>query len=190
MAQVYRYQNALLRKTTADKANLLPPPVVSSFVASTRDTLFLWGGGRSDAEAAVYTYSVNTETWLRKIFTRKKYHPTAGLWDGGCTLAGQCIYFYGGFYGGYYESYYSPISSFYKLKTDDFTWSKLSNEGGPIRKTGCRMIAYKDEVLLVVGGQYKSAVFSEQPGSRYEIGYTNELHSYSLYAGKFKHVVD
>ena len=52
------------------------------------------------------------------------------------------------------------------------------------------MITYKDQVL-VVGGRYApDAVFSKQPGSRYEQGYTNELHSYNLSAGKFKHVVN
>ena len=33
-------------------------------------------------------------------------------------------------------------------------------------------------------------MFLKQLGSRYEQEYTNELHSYSLSAGKFKHVVN
>ena len=165
----------------ADKAILSPPPGSLSFVASTRDTLFLWGG-RGDAEPeTVYTYSVNTETWMKEL--TKGPHPPAGLNGGGCTLAGQCIYFYGGFYASSYSG------TLYELNSDGFTWSKLSNDGGPPMKSGCRMITYKDQVL-VVGGWYKSdEVFSKQPGSRYERGYTNELHSYSLSAGKFKHVV-
>ena len=165
----------------ADKAILSPPPGAKSFVASTREALFLWGGGAE--RKAVYTYSINTETWMRE-FT-KGPRPPAGLRDGGCTLAGQCIYLYGGFYA---PSSYS--GTLYELNTDAFTWSKLSNDGGPLRKAGCRMITYKDQVL-VVGGRYKpNEVFSKQPGSRYEGGWTNELHSYSLSAGKFKHVVN
>ena len=168
-----------LTMAVADKAILSPPPGSFSFVASTRDTLFLWGGSKPET---VYTYSVNTETWMRE-FT-KGPHPPAGLNDGGCTLAGQCIYLY----GGYYASSYS--GTLYELNTDGFTWSKLSNDGGPPRKEGCRMITYKDQVL-VVGGRYApDKVFLKQPGSRYEGGYTNELHSYSLSAGKFKHVVN
>ena len=160
----------------ADKAILSPPPGSLSFVASTRDTLFLWGGEDAEPET-VYTYSVNTETWMRE-FTKG---PPARLRDGGCTLAGQCIYLYGG-------SYPSSFSgSLYELNTDDFTWSKLSNDGGPTRKIGCRMITYKDQVL-VVGGYYNPN--EVLPGSRYDGGYTNELHSYSLSAGKFKHVVN
>ena len=165
----------------ADKAILSPPHGVCSFVASTRDTLFLWGGRRDTEPETVYTYSVNTETWMRK-FT-KGPHPAAGLWNGGCTLAGQCIYLYGGFHGSYF-------GSLHELNTDNYIWSKLSIDGGPLRKEGCRMITYKDQVL-VVGGEYAAnEVFSKQPGSRYEQEFTNELHSYSLSAGKLKHVVD
>ena len=171
-----------LPMAVADKAILPPPPGAFSFVASTRNTLFLWGGLRDAEPETVYTYSINTETWMRK-FT-KGPHPPAGLYDGGCTLAGQCIYLYGGIYASSYSG------TLHELNTVGFTWSKLSNDGGPTRKAGCRMITYKDQVL-VVGGEYKpDEVFSKQPGSRYERGYTNELHSYSLSACKFKHVVN
>ena len=172
-----------LPMAVADKAILSPPPCGWSFVASTWDTLFLWGGVGDPEPETVYTYSVNTETWMEE-FT-KGPHPPAGLNDGGCTLAGQYIYLYGG--GDYSLSYSGTL---YELNTDGFTWSKLSNDGGPTRKAGCIMITYKDQVL-VVGGEYKSQErFSKQPGSRYEGEYTNELHSYSLSAGKFKHVVN
>ena len=171
-----------LPMAVADKAILSPPLCWGSFVASTLDTLFLWGGAGDAEPETVYTYSVNTETWMKE-FT-KGPHPPAGLWNGGCTLAGQCIYLYGGSDGSSYSG------SLYELNSDGFTWSKLSNDGGPPRKAACRMITYKDQVL-VVGGRYKpNEVFSKQPGSRYERGYTNELHSYSLSAGKFKHVVN
>ena len=168
-----------LPMAVADKAILLP---WGSFLASTRDTLFLWGGGGDAEPETVYTYSINTETWMKEL--AKGPHPPAGLLNGGCTLAGQCIYLYGGSYGSSYSG------SLYELNTDGFTWSKLSNDGGPPRKTGCRMITYKDQVLVVAGRCAPNEVFSKQPGSRYNVGYTNELHSYSLSAGKFKHVVN
>ena len=172
-----------LPMAVADKAILSPPHCWGSFVASILDTLFLCGGGDAEPET-VYTYSVNTETWMKE-FT-KGPHPPAGLRNGGCTLAGQCIYLYGG-------SYYAPSSysgTLYELNTDGFTWSKLSNDDGPLKKTECGMITYKDQVLVVGGTYNPNEVFSKQPGSRYEGGWTNELHSYSLSAGKFKHVVN
>ena len=166
----------------ADKAILSPPPSALSFVASTRETLFLWGGRGYAEPETVYTYSVNTETWMKEL--TKGPHPPAGLWNGGCTLAGRCIYLYGG------SDESSCFGSLYELNSDGFTWSELSNDGGPLKKNGCRMITYKDQVL-VVGGRYDpNEVFSKQPGSRYEGGCTNELHSYSLSASKFKHVVN
>ena len=171
-----------LTMAVAHKAILSPPPGAWSFIASTRDTLFLWGGLGDAEPETVYTYCVNTETWMKE-FT-KGPHPLARLWGGGCTLAGQSIYLYGGSYPSSYSG------TLYELNTDNFTWSRLSNDDGPPRKTGCRMITYKDQVL-VVGGRYKpDEVFSKQPGSRYEGEYTNELHSYSLSAGKFKYVVN
>ena len=161
----------------AAKTENSPSPRALSFLASAADGLYLWGG-RGDTEPnTVHIYSVNTETWMRE-FT-KGPHPPAGLCDGGCSLASQHIYLYGGGYDG------SSLSgSLYQLNTDNWSWSELSNcsAGGPVRKTGCRMITYKDQ-LVVVGGYYKEPD-SNQPGSRYEHGYTNELHCYSLITGK------
>ena len=161
---------------------LLPPPRSSSFVASTEDILYLWGGHHHDAEpSAVYIYSVNTETWMREI--AKGPRPPALLYGGGCSLAGQHIYLY----GGRVENTFTFTGSLYHVNTNNWTWSELSNcsVGGPLRKSRCGMITYKDQ-LVVVGGWYGygNEPDSKQPGSRYEDGCTNELHCYSLTTGK------
>ena len=154
-----------------------PPSRFSSFVASIKDSLYLWGGDGDAEPTTVHIYSVNTETWMRE-FT-KGPHPPAGLEDGGCSLAGQHIYLYGGSDGSSYSG------SLYQMNTDNWSWSELSNcsAGGPGRKSGCRMITYKDQ-LVVVGGCYGNEEHLKQRGSRYEYGYTNELHCYSLTTGK------
>ena len=151
-------------------------PRSSSFVASIKDSLYLWGGDGDAEPNTVHIYSVDTETWMRE-FT-KGPHPPARLEDGGCSLAGQHIYLYGGCDGSLYSG------SLYQLNTDNWSWSELSNcsAGGPGRKTGCRMITYKDQ-LVVVGGYYDKEHL-KQPGSRYKDGWTNELHCYSLTTGK------
>ena len=145
-----------------------PSPRSASFLASATDRLYLWSGYEPNT---VHIYSVNTETWMRE-FT-KGPHPPAGLRNGGCFLAGQHIYLYGGNDG------LSPSGSLYQFNTDNWSWSELSNcsAGGPGRKSGCRMITYKDQ-LVVVGGYYGliKKPNSKQPESRYEYGYTNELH--------------
>ena len=177
---VYTCDDALPNRLfMAAKTENSPSPRSLSFLASAADRLYLWGG-RGDTEPnTVHIYSVNTETWMRE-FT-KGPHPPAGLSNGGCSVAGQHIYLYGGNDGYLYSG------SLYQLNTDNWSWSELSNcsASGPGRKTGCRMITYKDQ-LVVVGGYYgfNKEPDSKQPGSRYEDGWTNELHCYSLTTGK------
>ena len=163
----------------ASKTELSSPARFNSFVASTEDKLYLWGGYKDTGPFAVYVYSVNVETWMREI--TKGPRPCAGLRGGGCSIAGQHIYLYGGYDGS------SHYGSLYQMNTDNWNWSELSNcsADGPRRKSGCRMIIYKDQ-LVVVGGYYGRTKDpdSKQPGSRYEVGWTNELHCYSLTTGK------
>ena len=63
----------------------------------------------------------------------------------------------------------------------------LSNcsPGGPGRKSGYGMVAYKHN-LVVIGGCYGGRrPSSTQAGSRYDKdGRTNEIHSYSVTTGK------
>ena len=157
---------------------LLPPPRSSALVTSKEDKLYLWGGYKVAEPNAVHIYSVKTEAWMREI--TKGSHPPAGLCGGGCSIAGQHIYFYGGRDGSFQSG------SLYQLNTDNWSWSELSNcsAGGPLRKIGCRMITYKDELILVGGWYGFNEPHSNQPGSRYEHGCTNELHCYSLTTGK------
>ena len=152
----------------------LPSPRSSPFVASVKGRLYLWGGHGDAENKVVCIFNINTETWMKEV--TKGPHPPTGLHYGGCSLAGQHIYLYGGS---------SRSGSLYQLNTDNWSWSELSNcsAGGPGRKSGCSMIIYKDQ-LVVVGGFYSQEPDSKQPGSRYEDGRTNELHCYSLTTGK------
>ena len=163
----------------AAKMENSPSPRSWSFLASATDRLYLWGGKGYSEPTTVHTYSVNTETWMRE-FT-KGPHPPVGLNSGGCSLAGQYIYFYGGDDGS------SRFGSLYQLNTVNWNWSELSNcsASGPVRKNGCRMITYRDQ-LFVVGGYYgpNKEPDSKQPEARYASGWTNELHCYSLTTGK------
>ena len=163
----------------AAKTENSPSPRRLSFLASAADRLYLWGCHGDTEPNTVHIYSVNTETWMRE-FT-KGPHPPAGLCNGGCSLAGQHIYLYGGYYGS------SLSGSLYQLNTDNWTWSELSkcSAGGPVRKSGCGMITYKDQLVVVGGccGPIKKPD-SKQRGSRYEDGWTNKLHFYSLTTGK------
>ncbi len=157
-----------------------PSPRVGQFTASTRDTLYLWGGRGDKEPEAVFVYSVNTETWTKKL--SKSPPPPPGLGDGGCSIAGQHLYLYGGHVGSSYSG------SLYQLNTDTWTWRELCNgssDGGPGKKTWCCMITYQDQ-LWVVGGSYGLDKTPEimQPGASYERGLTNEVHLYDTKTGE------
>ena len=155
-----------------------PSPRRSPFIASAGDLAYLWGGCGDTEPGTVFTYSEETETWTRKLTNGQ--HPPAGLGYGACCIADQHFYLYGGYDGS------SNHGTLFQLNLADWSWKELSNcsPGGPGKKVGCRMVAYKHN-LVVVGGCYSGGRPSSiQAGSSYEFGKTNEVHSYSLVTGK------
>ena len=151
----------------------------SPFEASAGELVYLWGGHGDREPETVFIYRHDTETWTREV--TKGPHPPAGLYDGGCTISGQCLYLYGGYDGG------SRHGDLYQLNIKNWTWRKVcgGGAGGPGKKSGCRMISYQDQ-LLVVGGFYchDKTPRSRQAGASYQGGHTNEVHSYNLTTGK------
>ena len=147
------------------------------FVASVGDLAYLWGGEGDTEPGAVFIYSEKRKTWTR-ILT-KGQHPPTGLRHGACCIADQHFYLYG---GSNLTSYHGAL---FQLNMADWSWKELSNcsPEGPGKKAGCRMVAYKHN-LVIVGGNYDKGPSSTQAGSDYDGGKTNEVHSYSLATGK------
>ena len=157
------------------------------YIASDGELAYLWGGRGDTEPETVFIYRYGTETWIQQLTSGP--HPPAGLSDGGCVILGHNLYLYGGrdkknsFYGDLYE-----------LNTQTWQWSKLSDgsAGGPGKKSGCRMISFQDQ-LLIVGGYYDDVPTSRQAGARYESEfnddgiYTNELHCYNVITGTKHH---
>ena len=146
-----------------------PSPRSSPFIASAGDLAYLWGGVGDTEPGAVFIYSEEMEKWTRKL--TKGQHPPAGLRDGACCIANQHFYLYGG-YGGS-----SSHGALFQLNLADWTWKELSNcsPGGPGKKSGYRMVAYKHN-LVVIGGYYDERPISIQAGSSYsEYWMTNEV---------------
>ena len=151
-----------------------PSPRSYPFIASAGDLAYLWGGEGDTEPGAVFICSDKTKTWTKKL--TKGRHPPTGLRDGACCIADQHFYLYGGDDGS------SGYGSLFQLNMADWSWKELSNcsPGGPGKKSGCRMVAFKHN-LVVIGGYYDGTLSSTQAGSSYdEIGCTNEVHSYSL----------
>jgi len=160
-----------------------PSARASPFIASAGQLVYLWGGEGDTAPEAVFTYSHGTETWSRQL--TKGLHPPAGLYNGGCTLSGQRFYLYGG------RDEKSHHGGLYELNPKMWMWRKVcgGGTGGPGRKRGCKMISYQKH-LLVMGGYYDKTPSSRQAGASYELGRTNEVHSYNLTTGKrYNHCV-
>ena len=160
-------------------ATPLPPsPKRGPFIASAGDLAYLWGGEGDTEPGAVFIYSEEMETWTRKL--TKGQHPPAGLSSGACCIADQHFYLY----GGYNRS--SRHGALFQLNMADWSWKELSNltPGGPGKKSGCGMVAYKQNVVIV-GGFYYERPSSTQDGSSYDDrGKTNEVHSYNLATSK------
>ena len=55
-------------------------------------------------------------------------------------------------------------------------------ENGPMKKSGCGMVSYNR--CLVIFGGFGDAPTQPQPGSSYNGGYTNELHTFDLLEGE------
>ena len=161
---------------------LQPSARSSPFVASAGNLTYLWGG-RGDTEPEAVFIHHGTETWTRRLTSGQ--HPPAGLQNGGCAMSGHKLYLYGG-----YDESYCKCGDLYELNTQTWLWRKLSDgsAGGPGKKSGCRMISYQDQ-LLVVGGFYNEMPNSRQAGADYEQLFrssfcTNEVHGYSLTSGR------
>ena len=155
------------------------PPSIrrDSFIASAGELVYLWGGHGDTEPETIFTYRHDTDTWTKEV--TKGPHPPAGLGNGGCAISGQCLYLYGGYDGSYH-------GDLYELNVKNWTWRKVCDggAGGPGEKTGCRMISYLEQ-LLVVGGLYDKMPSSRQAGASYDAyGRTNEVHSYNLTTGK------
>ena len=163
---------------SVDLPSDVPPSArAAPFIASAGDLVYLWGGEGDTEPETVFLFHRDTKTWARQ--RTRGPHPPAGLGDGGCCISGQHLYIYGA------EDEKSRHRTLYELNTNSWTWRQLSDggAGGPGKKSGCRMIPYQDQ-LLVVGGQYDGTPSSRQAGASYERGYTNEIHCFNLTTGK------
>ena len=144
-----------------------PSPRSRHFSEAVQDRLCVWGGngGRgSVVTSIVHHYDPDSETWNTN--TCEGPHPP-GIHHGACASAGHHLYTYGGWDEGWNEQ-----GTLHLLDTRSRRWKLISSEGGPMRKTGSRMVVY-DSKIVVFGGLGKS-------------GRTNELHTFNLKEGERK----
>ncbi len=150
-----------------------PSPRKYFFSAGRHSSVYLWGGQvGSDVPVDdldyLHEFNSATATWTKH---QLQGHRPPGLYEGGCARIDDCLYFYGGC-----KRRGRRTGSLYQLNLTNWTWqvmSPLGASGSPGVKNGCRMIDYKNS-LLVHGGW-------DEYGRR-----TNDLHMFDLATGEYK----
>ena len=146
-----------------------PSPRSHHFSAVVVDKLYVWGGGdymKSVVTSIVHHYDPDSETWNTN--TCEGPHPP-GISSGACASAGHHLYTYGGL-----NEREHVQGTLHLPDTRSRRWKLISNEGGPMKKRGSRMIVYASKIVLF-GGSGKS-------------GITNELHTFNLKEGERLHI--
>ena len=139
---------------------------------------YVWGGLSKSKLSSVHVHSFDPllESWSEERCD--KYHPP-GLSLGACASAGHYFYVYGGKDGS---------NNLHQLDTKSGTWKQFSSVG-PMRKIGCKMVAYGSKLALFGGYGYPSG--PTQPGAEFALnklngndGWTNELHIFDINKGE------
>ena len=158
-----------------------PPPRLAHFSTSIGEQLYIWGGRTKDFKkgevtSTVHQFNQKSETWT--INSCNGPSPPCS-YKGASASAGHHIYMCDGYDGS------RRLNSLHKLDTQSWTWSELT-KSGPMRKTGCRMIAFGRKLLLFGGHGIPSG--PTQPGAMF-IKSTDgrgltELHLFDLKEGE------
>lgn len=162
-----------------------PSPRWGHFAATVEGKFCVWGGRTKDFHnemrtlaSSIYSFDQFMESWAQN---KCSGDPPPGLYDGACTSAGHYLYVYGGYDGAEANSY------LHQLDTNLWKWKQLSN-AGPMKKTGCGMVAHNGKLVLF--GGFGAPSGPTQPGAEYITdtsglrGWTNELHLYDPKEGK------
>lgn len=177
-----------------------PSPRRNPFSAEVEGELCVWGGQdltRKDQElvSCIHHFDIFLESWANNPCGELP-DPAPGHWNGACASVGHHIYFY----GGYNQS--GLQNSLYRFDTKSLKWTTvtLSNSSGscPMRKAGCRMVAYNQALVLFGGyGVPNTTQSTSESGAKFtkftrdsnapngtNSGWTNELHTFDLKEGE------
>ena len=149
-----------------------PLPRSGHAAVAVDNKLHMWGGETGSVEKSqeltkqVEVFNISTELWEQKPAHGTPPH---GLWNTAYTVVGSSLFVFGGYDG------VSRHNTLFKLDLHNFQWEQVqvSNpSSGPQGKSGCRMVSYGDNQLVVFAGYTGS-------------GYTDELHVFDLDKGEY-----
>ena len=161
-----------------------PKPRFSHYAGVVGGKPFIFGGrtahfdkAKEELSSTVEVFDQYLEQW-RQLKTTGS--PPKGLYSGGCCVSSNGdLYVYGGSDGS------TLCGGLCKLTFLDLNWSQLmvdSDVNCPRRKSGCRMVFFKNKKLAIIGG-YGPPPASLQPGATFirnkhyssRNGWTNEV---------------
>ena len=170
-----------------------PLPRYGHYSVPINGKLHVWGGrtqdwsesSRKKLASALETFDPYMELWKKQGTTGV---PPPGLYGGACTAIGESMYSYGGLDG---QSQYNTL---HQLDTARQHWREVQVRNpseGPMKKTGCGMISYDGDKLVLIGGHgiptgpiQPGSTFIRSTGYTDGRGWTNELHLFHLGEGK------
>lgn len=145
-------------KNSADIREDVAPPsarVYASFTAHpTSGDIYLFGGEFFDGAADklytfadLYKYQTTRNKWSRIIIPKgpalRTSHQTVQL--------KQYLYVFGGELTSLNQSSFKHYRDLWRLDLESFKWEQLSSKGGPIARSGHRMVVFRNKLILFGG---------------------------------------
>jgi len=169
-----------------------PSPRWDHYAAPVGGRCFLWGGcvpdfsasGRKKLASTVEIFHPYQETWEQQPTSGV---PPPGLYLGTSVSLLDQLYSFGGFDGA------SRYNTLHMLDPTSLEWKQkraLNLADGPMRKSGCGMVPYRQDRLALFGG-YGIPTGPTQPGATFTkntrytdgSGWSSELHIFNIREG-------
>ena len=156
----------------ARRTSYEPLPRYRHAAVAVDNKLYMWGGWAGSKEKSqeeadkIEVFDISTKLWEQKPTHGT---PPPGLCNTAYTVVGSSLFVFGG------EDGVSWHNSLFKLDLRSFQWEQVqvSNpSSGPQKKSGCRMVSYGVNQLVVFAGFTGSA-------------WTDELHVFDLDKGEY-----
>jgi N-acetylneuraminic acid mutarotase len=154
----YQKQQEQFLKVTETPSEPPSPRSSATVVANPANTneLFLFGGEYYNGATAqfwndLFVYKVNSDSW-RRVNSPNSPLPRSGhAWCQGANAGG--IYLFGGEFSSPKQGTFYHYNDFWRLEPSTREWTKVEGKGGPPARSGHRMVAYKNYVVVFGGFQ-------------------------------------
>lgn len=157
LAEYQKQQEQFLKvtETVSDPPSARSSATIVANPASNNE-IFLFGGEYYNGAMAkffneLYVYKTNSDSW-RKVTSPNSPLPRSGhAWcQGGNDKA---IYLFGGEFSSPKQGTFYHYNDFWRLEPSTREWTKLDQKGGPPARSGHRMTAFKNYIIIFGGFQ-------------------------------------